>query len=337
MLRTTVLVLGLAFSSAHLLALPSWLIPSPISIAITVGKWINSDKVYYIRVQGRGATEAEARDQAFRFAVDQAIGSLLVSETEVTKDGLKRHDVINYSSGYIQDFEYVDRANYQGDVYLLVDVWVSRSNLAERVFGKSSADSNIAGEKLDQSLKSLQIQQNNADRLTNIVLGDYPYKSYKITIKGSGQFVTDQRQPVLRIRYDIAWDDNYLTSLKETLSVTSSTHKKENYIVFHSFWGKGRPDYIDANLYRLYWDNLYDFGTTQLIQLWSHDGSELYKACVGTFIDQRGNNAMQIGHSGIMINESYDMSFYHDINLTNIPLQNLDSYTIQVVRFKDCN
>ena len=322
-------------------AVISQIVPSPVAIVLQVGQWMiaedTKEEVFYVRVQASGLTESEARKEAFRLAVDQAVGSLLVAETEIRNEQLIRHDVINYSSGYIYDFEYVNIYRGAGEVVLQVDVWVSKSDIATRIFGKSSADADIAGAKIDQSLKSLQIQQNNADRLTSVVLGDYPYKSYRITIKGSEQFITDQRQPVLRIRYDIGWDDNYLTSLRETLNVTSSRYKKENYIVFDSFWGKRRPDYIDAILYRLYWDNLYNKGATQLIQLWSHDGFELYKACLGTFIDQRGDNAMQIGHSGIMINESYYRSFYHDINLTNIPLQNLDSYTIQAVRFKDCN
>ncbi len=78
-MRTFVLAILLG-CSAPAIAVPSWVIPSPITIAIQVGKWLqsNDEEVYYVRVQSKGSTEGEARTEAFRLAVDQAVGSLLI-------------------------------------------------------------------------------------------------------------------------------------------------------------------------------------------------------------------------------------------------------------------
>ena len=107
------IVLGLGIiSNPALSAVPDWIIPSPVTIAIQVGQWIlfndKTDELYYIRVQATGNTESQARTEAFRLAVDQAVGSLLVSENVIQNGDVTRRDLINYSSGYVYDFNYVN-------------------------------------------------------------------------------------------------------------------------------------------------------------------------------------------------------------------------------------
>src|SRR6056297_2641338 len=76
---------------------------SPVSIAISIGKWLIEDRqqLYYLRVKSSGSTETEARQSAFQFAIDQAVGSLIVTETKVDQGQVLADRSIEYSSAFV--------------------------------------------------------------------------------------------------------------------------------------------------------------------------------------------------------------------------------------------
>ena len=79
---------------------------SGISTAVNIGKWITqgSKKVYYVQVEGQGSTFEDAKQQAFKIAVERAVGSLVLNETEVANQDVVRNDVIMYSSGMVEKY-----------------------------------------------------------------------------------------------------------------------------------------------------------------------------------------------------------------------------------------
>lgn len=212
-------MLGLSMFSALAHAIPDWIIPSPITIALQVGKWMisqdNQEEVYYIRVQSKGATETEARNEAFRLAVDQAVGSLLVSETKIKNGNLQNHETINYSSGYIHDFEYVNihRGN---EVVLQVDVWVKKSRIAERISVENSSSGKLQGGRIAESFRSLQEQDQAGDRLLKSVLADFPERAVNVQIKDI-EYLNQNRKPILQVTFYVWWKEKYIQALRETL------------------------------------------------------------------------------------------------------------------------
>jgi hypothetical protein len=56
-----------------------------VSVVITVVPWLlkDSERYYFVTAKGYGRTTEEARTQALRAAVDQAVGSVVNSEREV--------------------------------------------------------------------------------------------------------------------------------------------------------------------------------------------------------------------------------------------------------------
>ena len=212
-------MLGLSMFSALAHAIPDWIIPSPVTIALQVGKWMisqdNQEEVYYIRVQSKGATETEARTEAFRLAVDQAVGSLLVSETKIKNGNLQNHETINYSSGYIHDFEYVNihRGN---KVVLQVDVWVKKSRIAERISVENSSECELQGGRIAESFRSLQEQDQAGDRLLKSVLADFPERAVNVQIKNI-EYLNQNRKPILQVEFYVWWKEKYIEALRETL------------------------------------------------------------------------------------------------------------------------
>ena len=73
------------------------IMPSPLGIILTVGQWIynGTEKVYYIEVEGEGPTPEEARLNGFRLAVEQSVGSIIASETEVRNERAIRDEIIS--------------------------------------------------------------------------------------------------------------------------------------------------------------------------------------------------------------------------------------------------
>jgi hypothetical protein len=85
---------------------------SNVSIALTVGQWMlkNRTQSFYIQVEAQGVNDNDARRNGFVLAVDQAVGTLILSERESDKKQLIKNDVYNYSSGYVTDYKILSKS-----------------------------------------------------------------------------------------------------------------------------------------------------------------------------------------------------------------------------------
>lgn len=216
-----------AAALAMMLVLPvsanDWWMPSPISIALTVGQWLMKDReqVYYLQVRSQGRDEKHARDQAFRLAVEQAIGALVLAETEVRRGEVSRNDIISYSSGFVHDFKILERRQVNGAQEIVIDVWVARSHLADRLLSTSRTDAVVEGGRVSQQIESFQHSRDQGDRVLATVLADFPDRAFAIKLGKTQVLVNEFRQPMLSIWVDITWSARYLRALDEAVKHTS--------------------------------------------------------------------------------------------------------------------
>jgi hypothetical protein len=135
------------------------MMPNPIGIALTVGKWIydsaTRQQVYYIEVAGNGATTTQARDNGFRLAVESALGSLISSETVVQNGRVQRDEIISYAAGFVDRFETVDTRTGPDGVVVTMQVWVKRSALADRLLNRSEKSGEVDGARATVQLQTL--------------------------------------------------------------------------------------------------------------------------------------------------------------------------------------
>lgn len=204
--------------SAHGQNVLSLITPNPLTIALSVGKWLIKDtqKVYFVQIESTAATAAQAREEGFRLAVRQAVGTLIVAETEVKNQQLVRNDIIQYSSGYIQDFKIISESQVGSMTRVVMDVWVSDSKIADRLLNVSKADGTIDGEKSAVQFRSNLNQIESGDKLLQLVLNDFPTKAFDIKV-GKSTVTMPSRGIQIQIPVNISWNKEYISSLTEVL------------------------------------------------------------------------------------------------------------------------
>lgn len=200
------------------------LMPSPLGIVLMVGKWIydsqTRQEVYYIEVAGDGATTEQARNNGFRLAVEQALGTLISSESETQQGRLVRDEIISYASGFVERFEIVgQQATAQGQ-RVTMRVWVRKSALSDRLLNRSQQAGKIDGAGASIQLQTLNQERETGDRLLATVLRDFPARAFDIGMDPV-DVIRQNRAAHLEVGYSIAWNQNYLRSLWTALEATS--------------------------------------------------------------------------------------------------------------------
>ena len=236
-------------------------VASYTSIALTIGKWVVADqkKVYQIRVEGRGNTFEQARSNGFSLAIEQAVGALVLTETEMKNTHLVRNDLISYSSGYVENFKIID----QTPTSVIMDVWVSESKLADRILNKEKETTQFSGELLHAQASTYLNSRQQLSKVVDAVLNDYPRSAFAVQQLGSEFVVDNNNTPHVKVKYKLEWNYNYLLALDEMLSLVSdkkSWTKKQNKIVLSmkkpgNWMGKTTEYVVDTNSI---YDQIYD-------------------------------------------------------------------------------
>jgi hypothetical protein len=198
-----------------------------LGIVITVGKWVydsaTKKQVYYIEVAGQGANPTLARDNGFRLAVEQALGTLISSETEVQNGRIVRDEIISYASGFVDRFEIVETRTATAGTLVFMRVWVKRSDLSDRLLNRSEQSGQVDGARASVQLQTLNRERATGDALLAQVLNDFPRRAFDIDLKPT-DINRQNRTAVLDINFRLGWNQDYLRSLWTALDATS--HRK---------------------------------------------------------------------------------------------------------------
>ena len=172
-----------------------------------------------LQVSGEGSTFEEAKQNAFRTAIEFVAGSVVTSERESTNYKLVKDEILVYSAGYVTDYKILNTITSGNKVRVSVDVQVSSSKLSDRILGVGREPKNFDNDKHYNQHQTYLQGKNNADRLLNQVLNDYPKKAFTIT-QGVHQFKVDQyRNGIVEIPLELKWNYNYIASFNEALKI----------------------------------------------------------------------------------------------------------------------
>ena len=182
-------------------------------------------RLYQVDVQAKGATFEIAKTDAFRLAVEQAVGTLLLSETEMQNGNITRRDVINYASGYVDRFEVLSRTDNPDNVQVTFRVWISHSQIANRLLGQSKDNGQFDGSRASAQISTLLQERQAGDRAVAVVLGDFPKRAFNVKLGKLELKFDERRNAVVEIPFLLSWSYEYLTSLAEVLQKTSQESK----------------------------------------------------------------------------------------------------------------
>lgn len=171
-----------------------------------------------IRSQGSGSTLEEAKNNAFRAAIEISVGSAVVSEQEMHKNKV-RDDILNYSAGYVDKFEVVNQSYTNKGYSITVDVWVSSSRIQNRILGVSTSPNKMDGERMSAQYGSYMNAKRVGDQLMDQILRDYPEKAYNVKVGEHRLRVDVYRNAVIEVPVEIRWNYNYVAAMNEALKV----------------------------------------------------------------------------------------------------------------------
>jgi hypothetical protein len=248
-LLTTILALSIGVARAEPVTL--WTGLQALGTIIQVSELIKSnDKVYQVRVRGQGPTEDEARTQAYKKAVEYAVGAYVASGTEVVNGEVSVKKIIKYSSGYVDRFDTVE----VGNGYVIMDVYVRTSKIAAGMLKEGKTSGKIDGDQIAAQNATFLESKKNGDEALNMVLAKFKQSAYVVTTGNYRSYVNERRQATIDIPYKVQWNYDYLISIAQAASMTQepanvSTPKKFLATFVDSMSGKNcvyHPDSCES-------------------------------------------------------------------------------------------
>ena len=193
---------------------------------IKVGEWlnkitINSEKVkvYYIQVEVTASNFDQAKESGFKLAIQEALGTFVTTEKVIKFDEVTRNDIVTYSGGYIQDFKIIKENRDKLSTTLVMDVWVSESKIANRLLNTSTNKGELDGRKIEAQLSTIVKDKEDAFKLLDIILQDFPSKAFELDIKKTNFQTLRKGTSIVEVPLEIQWSQKYLDSLKEALTL----------------------------------------------------------------------------------------------------------------------
>ena len=175
-----------------------------------------------VQVEGVGRSIDQARQDGFKQAIQQSVGSVVVGEQEQRDGRLVRDYTGNYSSGVVNHYDILD--SYQDDAGLWhvdMTVDVSPSKIANRMLAKPGKDILVQGDQIQAQMDSRLEQRADGDALLGTVLANYPQQAYVIN-NGKTEFsINKLRQPYVDVPYNITMNKEWVTAFDEALKAVS--------------------------------------------------------------------------------------------------------------------
>lgn len=243
---TSVLAAAWVVSTAHAQTALMALTPNPASVVILAAHIANTwgEKKYYVKVEASGRTETEARTQGFKAAVEEAIGSLVLNEVEIQKDTVIRNDILNYSSGYVDDYKILNKNDYGNKVVIVMEVWVKRSKIADRLLSESKAAGKIDGERAAAQQLTLMRERQDGDRALSMVLRDYPRRAFNVELAPTRTVTNPDRTLTVQVPFIVRWDNTYLEGFYELLKRASDSNNAGFCLTGPNFYCQDHRNYV---------------------------------------------------------------------------------------------
>jgi hypothetical protein len=187
-------------------------------------------------VTGVGNTCDQARDIAFRIAVEQSFGTAVMAERQVKNDVLTRDEILSHSSGFIENYAILNTEKNSSGCTVKLTATVKPSMVNQYVFNDSRDSTNLNGQKINAQVSTYLDERNRSDALLNELFTDYVRRAYKVK-QDKVEFIADnRRETYMVVNYEISMNNDFLKALDYTLSkvqekCSGNCSQKPKYII----------------------------------------------------------------------------------------------------------
>lgn len=227
MRRVVALTLVLTLSGSVLAQTPPMSTASVVLSVVRIALNLGSGKQDYTQVDvvSEGYSVEQARLEGFRTAVNQAVGSVVATQTQTQNQRLTRDEIINYSSGFVDRFEILEQQDQGNRFRLKMRVWVAESKLAHRLLAQSYDSQQVPGGRIGAQVETLLEERQQGDRLIEAVMLDYPHRAFDVKVGKSSIKFDDYRRASIITDVTIRWDQRFTEAVRTTLRQTRDPAK----------------------------------------------------------------------------------------------------------------
>lgn len=171
-------------------------------------------------VEGTGKSFNDAKSDAFRKAIEQAVGVAVLAERESRDKKLITEYVLNHSSGYVDRFTVLDKQDTGGRHKVSVEVYVKTSTIVDDyVLYKSKGSNNFDGEQATAKVDTYRVTQETGIDMISAVLKDFPEKTFDVDVSQPEVLIDKEtKKPQIAIYYSVRWSHKFLQSLAQVLN-----------------------------------------------------------------------------------------------------------------------
>lgn len=177
-----------------------------------------------VRVKGFGATEADARQDAVRAALQQTMQQLIVTDRVIRDDQIVRDRIMSTMNGYVETFARVGGGQADSGVYVEADVTVSPSRITNFIAGTSSTASEVDGGSLFAESQRDIDQRRSRGEIFDRLLEGYPGSAMQTRVlsivpdaHSAGDFVMK-----VEVSYAEGWAHAFTSGLQALSASTAS-------------------------------------------------------------------------------------------------------------------
>jgi len=173
----------------------------------------------YIRVTGEAATIEQAKENAFREAVQIRAGTIVLSERESNLTSLVKDNISVYSAGYVDDFKIVSVGQQGSYIKITMDVLVADSKLMNQMLSSGKTQKDIDGQRAGASYSTFMDQKAKGDQILSKVLATYPKNAFTINQEPYRISVDSYRNAILEVPYKLKWNYDYIVAFNEAMGL----------------------------------------------------------------------------------------------------------------------
>jgi len=244
----------------------------------------------YIRVTGEATTIEQAKENAFRTAIQQQAGAIVLSEREARMYSLTKDNVSVFSAGYINDFKIIDINQNGSTIRITMDVLVAESKLLNQILTTGRTEQGIDGNRAGVAVSTYIDQKQKGDQMLDMVLNTYPQNAFTIQQKPFIIAVDSYRNTLIQVPYTIKWNKDYIYALNEALTLLEDKvgffqEAPAKIIIgdkdpIGAYAGKWQHKFNDLITYNKIVNSMKDDRAARfLLEIYDNSGGLLYHSC----------------------------------------------------------